>query len=104
MKPTLRKKPAKKLTEKEVMQSVQRVSNGNYVCCKCRRSTRGQPCYKFTNDMTKSGSERASSDKPVCPECGDPMKYLGKRWRVPKRKDKKAWKIVEQKLKGRFLP
>ena len=57
-------------------------SHYNYVCIKHKKSSRGADC----------------------PICGEPMVCIGKRWRIPKKNDKKGWKQLEEivnKLKGK---
>ena len=48
----------------------------HYACFKCRQSFK-----------------RLAAEK--CPECGGPVISMGRRWRSPKRNNKKAWKDAE---------
>lgn len=61
------------------------MTNVNWICTACRMSARRE----FTI--------------PLCQGCGQPMKMLGVRWRVPKRKDKHAWKIAGRIQMGHEL-
>jgi tRNA(Ile2) C34 agmatinyltransferase TiaS len=54
------------------------VSNQTYACLACRKSARVSQWRKL----------------PICPQCGKPMSCLGQHWRLPKRSDDKAWKIL----------
>jgi len=54
------------------------ISNKNAVCLQCRRLGR----INFWRRVR------------ICPECGKPMLDIGKRWRIPKRKDKVGWDIL----------
>lgn len=55
------------------------VSNGKYVCVPCRNAFKG--VYK-------------------CPDCGEEMRYMGKHWRAPRKKNVKAWRRI---AKGEVL-
>lgn len=53
------------------------------VCLDCRTSARA--------------GEFAESK---CSKCGQPMIGIGKHWRIPKRKDDKAWKAFREKVEA----
>ena len=43
-------------------------------------------------------------DRPVCPECRVEMRYMGTRWRPPKRRDRKAWRSLAVQLGHNLMP
>lgn len=53
-----------------------------FVCFKCRTAKKG-------------GS--------TCVKCGTEMEFVGKRFRTPKKRDKKGWKTVEKIYRPAFL-
>ena len=60
----------------------------HFVCCKCRKSFK-----------RKQWEEPALS----CPDCGEPAINVGRRFRPPKRTDKKQWAKVEHLIANGFL-
>ncbi len=54
-------------------------SNGTYVCLTCRTTKR--------KDMFHSLN---------CTNCHQPMVYIGKHWRVPKKKDDDGWTVLAE--------
>ena len=53
-----------------------------YVCFKCKTAKKG-------------GN--------ICIKCGQDMEFVGKRFKTPKKNDKKGWKIVEKIYRPAFL-
>jgi hypothetical protein len=53
-----------------------RTATDKWACFHCRKA--------FAQDFNRE-------TQPVCPDCGQPMKYMGIRFKAPRRDDKKAW-------------
>ena len=50
-------------------------SRSTYVCVPCRH---------------------VGKDSGYCPQCREPMRHMGTRWRPPKKRNDRAWKQLEQ--------
>ena len=55
-----------------------------HACFACRRS------YKIATDLTSSDPVEAR-----CPECGEPLRWMGRSFRTPRRSDEEQWAKVE---------
>lgn len=68
-----------------------------YACLDCRKG------FKVRNAEDLEPSDRRQNHLALCPQCRKEMTYVGKDYRVPKKQDQKAWKILKVLVDQNFM-
>lgn len=65
----------------------------HYICINCRKG------FKRPAEKDIISSESQKKYQPTCPQCQQEMTQVSYTFEVPKNKDKKAWKNLEERYK-----
>lgn len=63
----------------------------HYICLKCQKG------FKRSSEKDLVSSESKKNYQPTCPQCQLKMIQVPYTFEVPKKKDKKAWKKLEER-------
>lgn len=64
----------------------------HYICLNCRKG------FKRPSKEDIISAESKESYQPTCPQCQQHMIQVDYTFKVPKQRDKKAWKELEKQL------